>query len=246
MRAICEVEPTSELHVARGMAATGVASRPEAARIRVLLVDDHTLLRQGLASLVRARVGMQVVGEAGNGRDAVQMAELLRPDVVLMDMAMPDMNGLEATREISRRLPGTHVIILGSPAYADQLAPIVCAGAVGYLFKDTDAEELFIAVEAVARGNAYFGLEISTSLVRRGFPMRHGAGAAHQPLTSREREILDLVAEGYPNQEIGQQLCVSVKTVEAHKAHIIAKLGLRGALDLMKYAVRRQMTALGA
>jgi two-component system, NarL family, response regulator NreC len=216
------------------------------ATIRILLVDDHTLLRQGLASLLRGTAGMQVVGEAGNGRDAVTLAERLRPDVILMDIAMPLVNGVEATREIARRFPGIRVLVLGTPSYADQVVPILRAGAAGYLLKDSEAEELYRAIQAVHQGNCYFSPAVSGRLVDRLVSNRPPGRNCEQPLSAREREILDLVVDGFTNQEIAQRSCLSVKTVEAHKSHIIAKLGLRSTLELIKYGVRRQMLELDA
>ncbi|MDA8217881.1 MAG: response regulator transcription factor [Dehalococcoidales bacterium] len=221
--------------------------RQETSAIRLLLVDDHTLFRQGLASLLKSRGGMEVVGQAGDGIEAVRLARQLQPDVVLMDISMPGMNGVDATREITRSLPGVRVLVLGTPSYTDQLMPILRAGAAGYLLKEADADELFRGIAAVHNGNSYFSPEVSTRLVQSMFVVgRSRLQPVHQPLTAREREILDLVAEGHPNQEIARRACVSVKTVEAHKANIIAKLGLKGAIDLVRYAVRKQMSELEA
>lgn len=246
MRAALEMAPPVDGLRSRAVA-PGLSICRQADSIRLLVVDDHTLLRQGLVSLIEARSGMQVVGEAGNGRDAVQMAERLRPDVVLMDVAMPLMNGVDATRDIVRRVPGTRVLVLGTPAYEDQLVAILRAGATGFLLKDADADELFRAIQVVHQGNSYFSPAVSSRIVHTLFlAKRSGSPLGEQTLTAREREILDMVAEGHTNQSIARSMCVSVKTVEAHKAHIIGKLGLRGAIDLVKYAVRRQMSNLDA
>lgn len=246
MRAIREIEARRGVRAPLS-AVTTVYARPEPARVRVLLVDDHSLLRQGLAALIDSRDGYEVVGQAGNGQEAVEMARQLRPDVVLMDIAMPVMNGIDATREITKQVPGVRVLVLSTPSYADQLLPILRAGASGYLLKDADAFELFHAIDAVNAGHAYFSPQVSSRMMHNLFLVeRNGAKGMEEPLSTREREIVDLVADGCSNQEIAQRLCVSVKTVEAHKSHIIAKLGLKGTIDLVRYAVRRQMMDLDA
>lgn len=226
---------------------TAATPRQDTTRIRVLVVDDHTLVRQGLVSLIGYRIGMQVVGEASNGRDALRLIPVLNPDVVLIDVAMPVMSGVETTREITRRFPGVRILVLSTLSYADQLVPILRAGAAGFILKDADSEELFRAIEAVHYGNTYFSPAVSSHIVRKLLvPQRHQTSQPSPTLTVREREILNLIADGYSNQEIAERLCVSVKTVEAHKSHMIGKLGLRGALDLVRYAVRQQMTDLDA
>lgn len=212
-------------------------------RIRVLIADDHTLLRQGLRFLLEMRGNIEVVAEARNGREAVQKTEQFKPDIVLMDIGMPVMNGIEATRHIARRDRRTRVVILSTRMYEDYLSQILRAGASGYVLKDADAEELIRAIEQVHHGSSYVSPALSSTIV---FDYLNG-GRNHtrleesDKLTSREREILQLIAEGQSNQQIAEQLCVSVKTVEAHKAHMIDKLGLRGSLALTRYAVQKQL-----
>ncbi len=226
---------------------TAATPRQETTRIRVLVVDDHTLVRQGLVSLIGYRMGMQVVGEASNGRDALRLIAALHPDVVLIDIAMPLMSGVETTREITRCFPSVRILVLSTLSYADQLVPILRAGAAGYILKDADSAELFRAIEAVRYGSTYFSPAVSAHIVRKLLlTQRNHTSQPLQTLTVREREILNLIADGCSNQEIARRLCVSVKTVEAHKSHMIGKLGLKGALDLVRYAVRQQMTNLDA
>lgn len=213
-------------------------SRP---RIRVLIADDHTLLRQGLRFLLEARGNVEVVGEARNGREAIQKTEQIRPDVVIMDIGMPVMNGIEATRQIARKGGGTRVLVLSTRIYEDYLSQILQAGASGYVLKDADTDELVQAIEAVHDGDSYLSPALSKTIVfdylngeRRHRQLEEGDG-----LTHREREILQLIAEGHSNQQIAEQLCISVKTVEAHKAHMITKLNLKGSTALTRYAIQK-------
>lgn len=212
-------------------------------RIRVLIADDHTLLRQGLRFLLETKGNVEVVAEARNGREAIIKTEEFRPDIVLMDIAMPVMNGIEATRQIARRDRRARVVILSTRMYEDYLSQILQAGAAGYVLKDADADELLRAIEEVHYGNSYLSPALSRTIV---FDYLNGGRVKREledsdNLTCREREILQLIAEGYSNQQIAEQLCVSVKTVEAHKAHMIAKLSLKGSAALTRYAIQREL-----
>ena len=223
------------------------ALRPARGRVRVLIVDDHAVLRQALRLLLESHAEIDVLGDVSNGREAVAAVEQLEPDVVLMDVVMPGLNGLDATRQIRKRAPQTRVLILSGYEEEEQIIEALRAGANGYLVKESDIGELLLAIQAVARGNTYF----SSSLSERGdgrdllLRARSDEGkAGFDRLTDREREVLQLIAEGHSNQSIGEQLVISVKTVEAHKAHIMSKLGARNRTDLIRYAIRRGIIGL--
>ncbi len=215
-------------------------------RIRVVLADDHVLLRQSLRLLLEMNDEIAVVGEVDNGRDAVETACALKADVVLMDMRMPAMNGIEATRQIRKRSPATRVLMLTGVTERDQVVEALRAGASGYVVKQSDVNELLVAIQAVHRGNPYF----SGALSDGGSPMELLLAAQGEvkdsgdPLTAREREVLQLIAEGNPNQAIADQLILSVKTIEAHKAHIMSKLRVQNQTDLIRYALRRGIISL--
>jgi len=213
-----------------------------AAPIKVLLVDDHALIRAALRRLLESFEELEVVGDVENGREAIAAAEALRPDVVLMDVVMPGMNGVEATRQLKRALPHVRVIILTGFIDEEQLVEAIRAGASGYLVKRSDVEEVRLAIQTVARGNSYFSAAVSDRYDVAALMVRartHGSGSSLELLTPREREVLQLIAEGYTNQQIADRLYVSVKTVEAHKAHISQKLGARNRTELVRYAIEK-------
>jgi DNA-binding NarL/FixJ family response regulator len=216
-------------------------------RIRVLLVDDHTLLRQALRVMLDGQDTLEIVGEATNGRDAVDAAERLRPDVVLMDMVMPGLNGIEATRQIVRHTPGARVLILTAYLEDDRLLESLRAGASGYVVKRSDLDELLLAIQSVHRGNTYFSADVSAEIAVNEVMMQAKQAepkAGYELLTGREREVLQLIAEGMSNQHIADELFISVKTVEAHKAHIMNKLHARNRTDLIRYAIKRGLVGL--
>ena len=218
-------------------------------RIRVLLVDDHAILRQALRQLLEQHPEVEVVGDAASGRDAVISTEKLLPDVVLMDMVMPGLNGLEATRQIRRRFPKTRVLILTGYMEDEQIIGALRAGASGYVVKRSDTEELLLGIQAVHRGNTYFSSAISDGDAINQYmwqAKKEDGKAGYELLTSREREVLQLIAEGYSNQRIAQELFISVKTVEAHKAHIMSKLHARNRTDLIRYALRKGLVGMDA
>ncbi len=215
--------------------------------IRVMLVDDHAVIRQALRMLLETQLEFEVVADVENGRDAVGAAEQLSPDVVLMDLVMPGLNGLEATRQICRTNPNTKVVVLSGFVDEDQLISSLRAGASGYLVKKSDVSELVLAIQTVHRGNKYF-----SSALQAGFDLTEVLYQSKRPeqrvpgdtLTAREREVLQLIAEGYTNQGIGDELVISVKTVEAHKAHIRAKLHARNRTDIIRYALKKGIVKL--
>ncbi len=218
-------------------------------RIRVLIVDDHAVLRQALHLLLDAHQEVEVIGDVGNGREAVETAEKLFPDVVLMDVVMQGLNGLEATRQIRKRIPKTKVLILSSYMEDDQIMAALRAGASGYVVKKSDVTELLLGIQAVHRGNTYFSSAISDTFPISEFlwQAKKGEGKASlELLTGREREVLQLIAEGYSNQRIADDLFISVKTVEAHKAHIMSKLHAQNRTDLIRYAIRKGIVNLEA
>jgi DNA-binding NarL/FixJ family response regulator len=209
-------------------------------KISVLLAEDHVVVRQGLRSLLSAEADIEVVGEAGNGRLAVKMAQELRPDVVVMDIAMPMLNGLEATCQIIGEGIPTRVLILSSYADDEYVHQLTEAGASGYLIKQSAASELIRAVREIARGNAYFSPPILKRLLElyREFYVKnrkHGIGEGH--LTGREQEVLQMVAEGYVNKQIAAALSLSIKTVEKHRQQLMDKLNIHDIAGLTRYAV---------
>jgi DNA-binding NarL/FixJ family response regulator len=226
-----------------GFNAAGGAARP----VRVLLVDDHVVMRQALRMLLEAQSELDVVADVENGREAVIAAERMNPDVILMDVVMPGLNGLEATRQIRRACPNTRVVMLSGFVDEDQLLEALRSGASGYIVKKSDVSELVLAIQTVHRGNSYFSSSLS-----EGFDLaevlyqakRTDQRAGVDALTPREREVLQLIAEGYTNQGIANELYISVKTVEAHKAHIMAKLHARNRTDLIRYAIRKGIVRL--
>ncbi|MEX2247108.1 MAG: response regulator transcription factor [Dehalococcoidia bacterium] len=226
---------------------TTPAPRAYAGRIRVLIVDDHTVLRQALRLLLEGQQEVEVIGDAANGREALDACERLHPDVVLMDMVMPGLNGLEATRQIRRRLPKTKVLILTGYMEDEQILAALRAGASGYVVKKSDVDELLLGIQSVHRGNTYFSSSISDGDAVQDYlwqAKRPESKSGYELLTSREREVLQLIAEGYSNQRIANELFISVKTVEAHKAHIMSKLHAQNRTDLIRYAIRKGIVGL--
>jgi DNA-binding NarL/FixJ family response regulator len=216
--------------------------------IRVLVADDHAVLRQSLRYLLEAQPGIQVIGEAANGREAVDLAEKLKPDVVLMDTIMPGLNGIEATRQIRRMLPKTKVLMLTGYMEDEHIAGALQAGASGYVIKKSDTDELLLGIKAVHRGNPYFSSDIGDGdLTDYLWQLKSNSGrVGYELLTSREREVLQLIAEGASNQKIAQELFISVKTVEAHRAHIMTKLHAKNRTDLIRYALKKGLVGLDA
>lgn len=215
--------------------------------IRLLLVDDHTLVRQGIRSLLETQDDMEVVGEASGGHEAISMAGDLRPDVTLMDLAMPDMNGMEATRQIKKQHPEIQVLALTMHSTDDYLFRALESGASGYVLKEADATELATAVRAVHAGGAYIYPPLAKRLVEQ-FLLRIGSGeerTSYGSLTSREQDILRFIGDGLTNEEIAKQLVLSVHTVQTHRSNIMKKLGLHNRAQLVTYAARVGLITLG-
>jgi len=226
----------------------GQSRGPQAPAIRVLIADDHAVVRQALRYMLEAQPGLEVVGEAANGREAVELAEKVQPDVVLMDTIMPGLNGIEATRQIRRRLPKTKVLMLTGYMEDEHVAGALKAGAHGYVIKKSEIDELLLGIQAVHRGNPYFSSSIGDGdLTDYLWQLKSNAGrVGYDLLTAREREVLQLIAEGSSNQKIAQELYISVKTVEAHRAHIMTKLHAKNRTDLIRYALRKGLVGLDA
>ena len=212
---------------------------------RILLADDHKIIRDGLRSLLEKEKDMVVAGEAENGRNALQLTRKLNPDVVIMDISMPDLNGIDAARQILGELPGVKVVALSMHSEKQYVEGMLKAGVSGYLLKDTAFEELVKAIRIVCVGKKYLSPDI-TDIVLQDY-LHPTAAADDQPailLTTREREVLQLIAEGHTTRETAGKLHISVKTVETHRKNIMDKLGLRTVAELTKYAVREGITSL--
>jgi two-component system, NarL family, response regulator NreC len=210
-------------------------------QLRILLADDHTVVRQGLRKVLEERPDWVVVAEAGNGRDAVKQAEELKPDVAILDVAMPLLNGIEATRQIVKRSPSTRVLVLtmhSDEAYVNQ---ILKAGATGYLLKDSADVDLIQAVGAVSQGKSFFSPAVARLMLDDYVRQLADKGITdrYESLSEREREIFQLIAEGKANKEIAHILSISPSTVETHRARIMEKLDLHSAAEIVLYAVRR-------
>jgi DNA-binding NarL/FixJ family response regulator len=211
-------------------------------KIRVLLADDHTVVRQGLRAILAAEEDIEIVGEAENGRQTIQLAKKLLPDVAIIDIAMPVLNGLEATRQITRSVRGTKVLILSSYSDDEYVQQLTEAGAAGYLVKQTAANELLKAIREAQRGNAYF----SPAIAKRLRDQCREALVTGQPgtrradyLTTREAEVLQLIAEGRANKQIAAELCISIKTVEKHRQQVMNKLNIHDVAGLTRHAIAK-------
>ena len=212
-------------------------------KIRVFLVDDHTVVRQGLRRILESDEEIEIVGEAGDGRTAIDLVQKLRPHVVVMDVAMPELNGIEATRQILKRVEGAKVLVLsmhGDDVYVRQALK---AGARGYLLKDSEDLDLIKAVKAIRGGGSFFSPPVS-KVVLSGYLGDKIEGDVEDSvarLTDREREVLQLIAEGKTNKEVAHALSVSINTVETHRKHIMEKLDLHNTAELVRFAIRTKM-----
>jgi DNA-binding NarL/FixJ family response regulator len=209
-------------------------------RITVLLADDHTIVREGFRKMLDLEDGLEVVGEAQDGRQAVAMAKKLRPDVVLMDIAMPLLNGLEATRQILKAVPGTKVVILSAHSDDAYVSNATESGAVGFLLKQTSAHDVCRAIKEVQKGKTFFSPSIARHFDRLHPQVAGRTGAINQKLatlTSREVEVLQLIAEGKANKETAAELGIGMKTVEKHREHLMQKLDIHDTAGLTRYAI---------
>ena len=214
--------------------------------IRVLIADDHKIMLAGLRSLLEKQTDFDVVGEAENGRKAVQMAQEKKPEVVVMDVSMPDLNGMEATKQIIESLPETRVIALSMHSDKRFVMGMLRAGASGYLLKDCASEELANAIHQVVNGKKYLSPEITGVVIDDfllGGALEKGTTVASQ-LSPREREVLQLIAEGWSTKQTASHLYVSIKTIETHRRQLMKKLNLHNIADLTKYAIREGLTSI--
>lgn len=210
-------------------------------KIRVLVVDDHTIVRDGICALLGLAGDMEVIGEAANGREALEMVRKLMPDVVLMDVAMPVMGGLEATRRIRKEFPKVKVLALTQYDDKEYVFPVLEAGACGFISKTAASSELASGIRSVHRGDSFLSPSVAKFLVQ-DYQQVAGARASqdsYDQLTDREKEILKLLAEGHTTQQIADLLVVSPKTVEGHKTNLMAKLDIHNRTELVKYALRK-------
>jgi len=213
--------------------------------IRVLLVDDHELMREGLRAILEREKDVRVVGEASNGRQAVELARALEPDVVVMDVAMKDSNGIEATRQLRSDRPEIKVIALSSHSDSRYVNAMLDAGACGYVLKANAYDDLRRALVAAQQGKSYLSPDVTENVV--GASLRKTERAAfstHESLSPREREVLQLLAEGLSSPEIGKRLFIATTTVESHRRNLTRKLGIHSVADLTKYAIREGLTSL--
>ncbi|MBN1822021.1 MAG: response regulator transcription factor [Prolixibacteraceae bacterium] len=213
--------------------------------IKVLIVDDHKIMREGLRKLLRNKSNINVVGEAENGREALKMAKAYNPNIVLMDVLMPELNGIEATKTIVNDSPGTKVIALSSHGGKEFVTGMLGAGASGYLLKDCAFDELVDAIESVNSKHTYLSREIADIVVNEYVTrFQFGVREKEEELTSREREVLQLISEGYSTRQIAESLFVSIKTIESHRQRIMQKLNLFSVPELTKHAIKMGLTAL--
>lgn len=214
-------------------------------KIRVLVVDDHTIVRDGICALLALAGDIEVVGEAANGSEALEKVKELQPNVVLMDIAMPVMGGLEATRRIRREFPRTRVVVLTQYADKEYVFPIIEAGASGFISKVAASSELTQGIRSVYRGDSFLSPSVAKLLVE---DYQHGRERTtqdpYEQLTDRERDVLKLLAEGHTTREIANMLKVSTKTVEGHKTNLMAKLGIHNRIELVKYALRKGIISI--
>jgi DNA-binding NarL/FixJ family response regulator len=214
--------------------------------VKIFIADDHELVRQGLRSLVEREPGWSVCGEAADGREAVERVRALKPDVVVMDLSMPHLNGLEATRQILRDLPRTAVLMLSASESEEQVREVLAAGARGFVLKSDAGKELLAALAGLREGRPFFSARIA-EIVLQGY-LRGGGGPVANPeatppgqLTTREREVLQLLAEGQNNKQVAAALGITIKTAEAHRSNLMRKLKVRSLGELVRYAIRNKI-----
>jgi len=212
-------------------------------KISIVIADDHTIVRQGMRKLLETYPELQILGESQDGDETVELAKQLLPDLIIMDISMPGLSGLEATRQIKKRFPEVKILILTMHAEKEYIFNILQSGASGYLLKGSPIEELISAIHAVRRGEFYLSPPVSKSIIEDyiggGRAIRRPVAARSQMLTTREREVLQLIAEGHTSKSIATHLSVSFKTIETHRSHIVQKLNIHNAAGLIRYAIQK-------
>jgi len=217
-----------------------VGKRSLTKKLRIILADDHTILRQGLRALINMQSDMEVVAEAANGLEAIEKAKQVLPDVMIVDIGMPEMDGAQATELLKRELPQIKVLTLTVQEDTSYLSQMLKAGASGYVLKRAAADELINAIRMVAAGGHYLDAELTTRFVANHFNQQQVEAAEKRPaLSKREQDVMRLIAWGYTNKEIAAALRISVKTVETYKARLMVKLDLRSRVDIVRYALRQ-------
>jgi DNA-binding NarL/FixJ family response regulator len=210
-------------------------------KITILLVDDHKLLRDGLRNIIEQRSNMEIIGEASDGREAIKMASKLMPDVIVMDVAMPGLNGVEAAKKIHKNLPEIKIIGLSMHSGKQFIQGMFKAGAFGYLLKDGDADELITAISTVIKNKKYLSKDINQEYLTL---IKKGETIEKEQLSTREKEVLQLIAEGKSSKEIGEILFLSSKTIDVHRNNIMKKIELYTIPELTKYAIKKGLTSL--
>ena len=208
--------------------------------IRIMLVDDHTIVRQGLARLLEDQQDFKIVGEAVNGQLAIEKATNLRPDIIIMDIAMPRMNGIEAAKRIRKLLPATKIVILSMYSHEHYIHELLECGVSGYLLKDAGGRDIIKAIRAAMKNETFLSPSISKKVVEAYLSPTKGSSKAelYKQLSDREREVFQLIAEGHPTRQIAEMLSVSVSTIKSHKAKIMEKLGTESSIKLIHFAIQ--------
>lgn len=212
--------------------------------IRILLVDDHKLVRQGIRSLLEARPGFTIIAEASDGNEALEIIEREKPDIVLMDIMMPNLNGLEATKQASHSKHPTKIIILSMHANSTYAVRALKNGAAGYVLKDADQDEFVQAIQIVMEGYRYLSPAISSQVLDQLLNPEEDSGDPYNSLTVRERQVLQMIAEGHTNQVIAEKLFLSPRTVEVHRANLMHKLNMKSQAELVRLAIQKGLVAL--
>ncbi len=207
-------------------------------KARIFLVDDHRLFRNGLKFIINERNDMEVVGEASNGKEFLELIDFIKPDVVLMDIGMPVMNGIETTKSVLKKYPDLKIIVLSMYGETEYYNTMIELGIKGFLLKDMDTQELFQAILKVLAGGTYFSQELLLSIIKNKTP------DVKPLLTRREKDILNLICKGLSNQQIAEQLCISHRTVERHRASLLAKTGSKNSISLVVYAIKNKIIPL--